>query len=66
MMIMIIIIIIIIIIISLNYNAALHHFMTDLYTQPYKCQVSAVARLLFNLNAKCGTVFSLSDEKMYI
>jgi len=28
----------------------------------FKCQISAVARPLFNSNALCGTVFSLLDS----
>jgi hypothetical protein len=31
--------------------------------QPLKCQVSAAARALFNINAHSRTVFSLSDRK---
>jgi hypothetical protein len=30
---------------------------------PFKCQISAVAGALFNLNAHSGTIFSLSDKK---
>jgi hypothetical protein len=30
---------------------------------PFKCQVSAVIRTLFNVNTHCGTAFSLSGKK---
>ena len=41
-------------------------FLSNLLTfsvQPFKCQVSAAATALFNLNTHSGTMFSLLDKR---